>query len=74
MANTSVIDISVRLGRRPQPLTPTAWHNVADPHAVAAIPQGGANDDPAVLTPRPRQLWRTMYILTSKHSILVTKS
>ena len=59
MPNTSVIDISVRLGRRPTPLTPTAWHNVADPHAVATILQGGPHGDPAVLTPRLARFGRT---------------
>jgi hypothetical protein len=38
---------------------PTTWHSVADPHAVAAIPQGGANGDSAVLTPRPVRFGRT---------------
>ena len=49
---------------------PTTWHSVADPHAVATIPQGG----PTLLTPRPVQSWRTMYILSSKRSILVKNS
>jgi hypothetical protein len=38
---------------------PTTWHSVADPDAVAAIPQGGANGDPAVLTPRSARFGRT---------------
>ena len=38
---------------------PTAWHNVADPHAVAAILQGGPHGDPAVLTPRLARFGRT---------------
>ena len=53
---------------------PTPRHSVADPHAVAAIPQGGANDDPAVLTPWSGRFGRTVYILTPKHSILVKNS
>jgi len=38
---------------------PTTWHSVADPHAVATILQGGANGDPAVLTPHSARFGRT---------------
>jgi len=38
---------------------PTTWHSVADPHAVATILLGGANGDPAVLTPRSARFGRT---------------
>ena len=39
--------------------TPWSWHSVADPHAVAAILQGGSHDDPAVLTPHSVRFGRT---------------
>jgi hypothetical protein len=32
---------------------PTAWHNVADPHAVATIPQGGPDPPHPTIGPTP---------------------
>ena len=50
--------------------TPWSWHSVADPHAVATIPQGG----PDPLTPRSVRRQRTTQYLQSKHTILVKRS
>ena len=49
---------------------PTTWHNVADPHAVVTIHQGG----PALLTPRPLRTTATAQILCAKQVNLVKNS